>query len=118
MISNVSEVVKICQTWLADYAKTYKVSFIISAPDNDIASMAISKLCLSVDTNTTVIRRFGDNSDLVSDLLHEPNKILVGSVNRTNGLLNRWYPKRGDEGSSDIYPVYDLFQPECLSSVC
>jgi hypothetical protein len=107
MISNVKEVVRICQTWLSDYSNKYRVSFVVHAHE-DIASIVVSVLCKTIATSTIVI----NDSELIEKELKHPNKILVGSINRTNGLLNRRYSKRSNEALADIYPVYDLYESE------
>lgn len=107
MLANVKEVVRLCQNWLSDYSKKYGVSFIVN-PDSQISSVVTSMLCFGIDTSTLILPSL-DNFMWEGFGAH---RILVGSINRTNGPLNRQYCKRGLDGLADVYPVYDLYESE------
>lgn len=109
MITNEQMVVQFLADWLANYAEQNgKTTFVVV--DNGLRQSALVKHICSEATKVVgglKVRVCKTNHIDAHTISQETNGIVIGIVDRTNGLYYRKY-KKLDEGLADVFPILDL----------
>lgn len=109
MITNDQILVQHLATWLANYAtQNGRSTFVVV--DNGLRQSALVKYICSEATKIIgglKLRVCTTNHIDAHQISQETNGIVVGIVDRTNGLLYRGF-KKLDDGLADVFPIFDL----------
>jgi hypothetical protein len=122
MIVNCELLIEYLAEWLAEYAKrNHKKLFVTAARVDNRNDYLTRNICAKATTvigglrleTRTVMKPLAEEYMECNRIASDHNGIVVGSVDRTYGLLTRKFGKRA-EGAADVFPLLDLEYSEII----
>lgn len=113
MIVNEDLLIKYISNWLADYVKQYDCnSFVLVKNEKNNLLEYICREATKIYGGLKIIKDC-DNYISANNIATENKGIIIGSIDRTNGLYYRGYNKMG-ELLADIFPLFDIEYSEIV----